>query len=215
MNEVLAQLKEAILACNPKGAKDLTAKAIEGGTDALSIANITIEAIRSVGDRFGRGEAWLPDLIGSADAMKAAMSVIEEELKRTGKKRQGLGSIVIGTVYGDIHSIGKDMVATLATAEGFQIIDLGIDIKGDVFADAVREHKPEILAMSSLLTTTAPEQDKVIKILKHEGLREKVKVVVGGGAITANFAKSIGADGYSPTAPMGIKLFRELLGKGA
>jgi methanogenic corrinoid protein MtbC1 len=214
MSETLIKFREAILAYNAKGAMDFATKAIEEGVDPLNIADTGIEVLKQIGDSFGRGDAWLPDLIGASNAMTNAMSVVDKELKRRGKKRHSLGTIVIGTVYGDIHNIGKDMVATLAAAEGFEIIDLGVDVKSEVFMEAIREHKPEILAMSALLTTTAPEQGKVIKMLKDEGFQEKVKVVVGGGAITSEFATSIGADGYGPTAPMGVKLFKKILGKG-
>lgn len=214
MSEILLELKRIILAYDSEGAAKCAKKAIEEMIDPLNIADAAIEAIKQVGDSYSCGEAWLPDLIGAANAMKATMSVVQEELKRLGKKRRSQGTIVIGTVYGDIHTIGKDMVATLAEAEDFRVIDLGVDVKSEAFVQAIKEHKPDILAMSALLTTTAPEQGKVIKMLKEEGLREEVKVVVGGGSITSDFAKSIGADGYEPTAPIGVKLFKKLLGRG-
>ena len=214
MSETLIKFKEAILAYNPKSAVELAAKAIEEGEDPLHIADAGIEVLKQIGDSFGRGDAWLPDLIGASDTITKAMSLIETELKLRGKKRRTLGTIVIGTVYGDIHNIGKDMLATLAAAEGFEVVDLGVDVKRETFMGAVREHKPDILAMSALLTTTAPEQGKVIRMLKDEGFRDKLKVVVGGGAITSEFARSIGADGYEPTAPMGVKLLKSMMGKG-
>lgn len=214
MSEVLAQLKSAILAYNAQRAAEVARNAVNEGLDLLDTANAAIEAIKQVGDSYGRGEAWLPDLIGSSNAMTAAMSVIEKELAARGEERKGRGSIVIGTVHGDIHNIGKDMVATLARAYGFKVIDLGIDVKNEVFIEAIKEHGPDLLAMSALLTTTAHEQDKVIRALEDNGLRGNVKVVVGGGAITADFAKKIGADGYEPTAPRAVKLFKELIPKG-
>jgi 5-methyltetrahydrofolate--homocysteine methyltransferase len=214
MAEILTQMKDAILAYNVKTAADCAKRAIEERVDVLNIANAATEAIKQIGDSYGRGEVWLPELIGGADVLKAVMSVVEEELKKTGRKPQSLGTVVIGAVYGDVHSIGKDLIGALARAEGFQVIDLGVDVKSEVFMEAIRKHSPEIIAMSALLTTTAPEQAKVIKMLKDEGLRAKVKVAVGGGAITAAFSKSIGADGYEPTAPLAVKLFKKLLGKG-
>jgi corrinoid protein of di/trimethylamine methyltransferase len=214
MSKVLAQLKQAILDCNPERAADVAGNAVAEGLDLIDTANAAIVAIKQVGDSYGRGEAWLPDLIGAANAMTAAMSVIEKELAARGEARKGLGSIVIGTVHGDIHNIGKDMVATLARADGFNVIDLGIDVKNEVFVEAIKKHCPDLLAMSALLTTTAHEQAKVIRALEDNGLREKVKVVVGGGAITADFAKMIGADGYEPTAPRAVKLFEELVATG-
>ena len=214
MSDIIGQVKSAVLAYDVKMAGNLGRKAIEEKIDLLSVANAAIEAIKEVGDSYNRGEAWLPDLIGASNAMTGLMSVIEDELKKAGKQRQPVGTVVIGTVYGDIHSIGKDMVAALAVAEGFQVIDLGVDVKVETFMEAIRKNKPDILAMSALLTTTAPEQGRVIKLLKDEGLKEKIKVIVGGGPVTADFAKSIGADGFEPTAPMGVKLFKKIIGKG-
>ena len=164
------------------------------------------EAIKQVDDGFGRGELWLPDLIGAADAMSSATPIIEEEIKRIGGRRESLGTVVIGTVYGNIHTIGKTMVATLLTAEGFVVNDLGVNVTAEEFMEGVKKYKPDILAMSAFLTTTAPEQKKVIKPLKKEGLRNKVKTMVGGEAITQEFADSLEADGYDPTAPEAVEL---------
>ena len=170
-------------------------------------------AIKQVGDGFGKGELWLPDLVGAADAMTSATPIIEEEIKRRGITRESLGTIVIGTVYGDIHTIGKTMVATLLTAEGFVVNDLGINVTSERFVEGIKKYKADILAMSALMTVTAPEQRKVIETLKKEGLRDKVKIMVGGGAITQEFANSIGADGYDPTAPGAVKLACGLIRK--
>jgi methanogenic corrinoid protein MtbC1 len=145
--------------------------------------------------------------------MTSATPIIEEEIKRRGTKRESLGTVVIGTVYGDIHSIGKTMVAVLLTADGFVVNDLGINVTAENFVEGVKRYSPDILAMSALMTMTAPEQKKVIATLKKEGLRDKVKIMVGGGAITQEFADSIGADGYDPTAPGALKLARRLIGK--
>jgi len=213
MSETLEKLKKAILECNTEEAANFAAKAVQEDIDPLKLADATTEAIREIGNAYGREELWLPDLIGGANAAEAAMSVIETELEKRRIERKPLATIVIGTVYGDIHDIGKTMVAALARAEGFEVIDLGVNVKGETFMEAIRKHEPEILAMSALLTTTAAEQAKCIKILKGEGLREKVKVVVGGGAITTDFAESIGADGYESTAPKAAALFKRLVGE--
>ena len=141
------------------------------------------------------------------------MPILEEELKKTGAKRKVLGTVVAGTVFGDIHSIGKSMVCTLLVAGGFEVHDLGVNIKAEEFLEAMEKYQADILAMSALLTMTAPEQRKVIAALKEKGIREKVKVMVGGGAITAEFAESIGADGYDPTAPGAVELARRLVGR--
>ena len=195
--ETLENLKRVVVEYNSEGAASWARKAVEEKIDPIKALDALTEAIRQVGDGFGRGELWLPDLVGAADAMQAATPILEEELKKRGAKRETPGTVVAGTVFGDIHSIGISMVCTLLTAGGFEVHDLGANI----------------LAMSALLTMTAPEQRKVIDALKEKGIRGKVKVMVGGGAITADFAESIGADGYDPTAPGAVELARRLVGK--
>ncbi len=212
-NEILKNLRKAILEYDISGSASLAKKAVEEKIDPLKVLNEMTKAIREVGDGFGRGELWLPDLVGAADAMSAATPIIEEEIKRRGSERESLGTIILGTVFGDIHSIGKTMVATLLTAEGFKVVDLGVDIKAEKFVEAVKKYNANILAMSALMTMTAPEQRKVIKFLEDEGLRKGIKIMIGGGAITDEFAKDIGADGYDPTAPGAVKLARKLIGK--
>jgi len=166
MVHVLENLKKAVMEYDNAGAASWARKAIEEGIDPIKALDALTKAIKQVGDGYGRGELWLPDLVGAASAMTSAMPVIEEKIKVTGGKQQALGTIVIGTVYGDIHNIGKDMVGVLSTAEGFEVIDLGINIPAEKFIEGVKEHNADILAMSSLLTTTAYEQRKVIKALK-------------------------------------------------
>ncbi len=211
--EILENLKKAITGYDREGAVDWARKAVQERIDPIKALDTMTVAIRQIGDGFGQGELWLPDLVGAAAAMTAATPIIEEEIKRVGARRESLGIVVIGTVYGDIHTIGKTMVATLLTANGFAVNDLGINVTAESFVQGVNEHKAGILAMSALMTTTAPEQRKVITALKKEGIRDTVKIMVGGGAITQEFADSIGADGYDPTAPGAVELARRLVGK--
>jgi len=211
--ESLENLKRAVIEYDTEGAASWARKIVEEKIDPITALDALTETIRQVGDRFSRGELWLPDLVGAADAMQAAMPILEEELKKTGAKRKVLGTVVAGTVFGDIHSIGKSMVCTLLVAGGFEVHDLGVNIKAEEFLEAMEKYQADILAMSALLTMTAPEQRKVIAALKEKGIREKVKVMVGGGAITAEFAESIGADGYDPTAPGAVELARRLVGR--
>ena len=212
-NEIFENLKKAITEYDAKMAASLAKKAVEEKIDPIKVLDAMTEAIRQVGGGFGRGELWLPDLVGAADAMSSAVPIIEEEIKRTGTKRESLGTIVVGTVFGDIHSIGKTMVCTLLTAEGFKVHDLGVNIKAEQFLEAIKKYNANILAMSALMTMTASEQRKIIKSLEKEDLRDKIKIMVGGGAITEEFAKDIGADGYDPTAPGAVRLARGLVGK--
>ena len=210
--EVLENLKKAILEYDAAGAANWAKRAVEEKNDPLKAIDALIEVIKKVGDGFGKGELFLPELMGAAEAMQSAMPILEAEIVKKGMERKSLGTVVIGTVYGDIHDIGKTMVGTLLTTGGFSVHDLGVNKSVEEFVQAVKEYKPDILAMSALLTMTAPEQRKVIDTLKKEGLRDKTKVMVGGGAITQEFADEIGADGYDATAPGAVGLARRLLG---
>lgn len=215
-NEIVDNLKQSVLQYDVEAAQMWAARAVDQGVDPLLALEGLTEAIHEVGEQFGRGELWLPDLVGASDAMLAATPVLEREINRRGVERHSLGTVVIGTVKGDIHNIGKSMVATLLTAEGFDVHDLGVDVPSATFVKAVREHHPQVLALSALMTTTAPQLRGVIEMLGAEGLRANVKVMVGGGGITRAFADSIGADGYDPTAPGAVRLARTLItGQGA
>lgn len=209
--KAIDQLKKAIVIYDNELAKQSVKKLISDKIDPLKIIKTMTDVIRLVGDAYGDGKLFLPDLVGASDVMSAAMPMVEKALKEAGIKRKGLGKIVLGTVFGDIHSIGKTMVGTLLTAEGFTVFDIGINISANKFIEAIKKYNPDILAMSALLTTTSSEQKKVISILAKEGLRKKTKVMVGGGAVTRKFAEDIGADGYESTAPGAAKLARRLI----
>ena len=152
--EILENLKKAVAEYDTDGAVSWARKALEEKISPVAAIDALIAAIREIGDAFGRGELWLPDLMGAAEAMQSAMPIFEEEIMKRGLKRKSLGTVVIGTVYGDIHDIGKTMVGTLLTATGFSVHDLGVNKTVEEFIDAVREYKPNILAMSALLTNT-------------------------------------------------------------
>jgi 5-methyltetrahydrofolate--homocysteine methyltransferase len=209
---IFVQLKKAILEYKADEAKSLAEKAMAEKIDPLTVMDAMTEAIRDVGEGFGRGELFLPELMGSAEAMQAAMPIIEEAIRSSGANRKSLGKVVLGTVFGDMHNIGKAMVSTLFTAAGFEVIDLGINVKKEIFIEAIKEHEAHILAMSALLTTTAQEAKAVIDALKEQGLREQVKIMVGGGAISEEFAAHIGAEGYEPTAPGAVELAKQFMG---
>jgi methanogenic corrinoid protein MtbC1 len=211
-SEILAKLKKSVMEYDIEGARASAQQVVAEGIDPIVALDALTEAIREVGDQFERGELWLPDLVGAADALQSAMPILEQEIKRRGTVREALGTVVIGTVKGDIHTIGKMMVSTFLTAAGFAVYDVGVDVDAQQFMDGVKEHNADVLAMSALLTFTAPEQKRVIEALEEAGIRDKVKVIVGGGAITADFAKSIGADGYEPAAPGTVTLVKQLLG---
>jgi corrinoid protein of di/trimethylamine methyltransferase len=208
---VLEALKRIVVEFDIDNAEATARRAIEQGVNPLKAAQSLTEGIRLVGDRFGTGELFLPDLVCASEVVKNALPVITSEIEKQGKVLESLGKVIIGTVFGDIHSIGKSMVATLLFASGFEVIDLGINVKGEEFLKAVKEHNPDIVAMSALLTTTMMEQKNVIEGLQKENLREKVKVIVGGSPINQEFAESIGADGYGATAPEAVRVSKSLL----
>jgi len=211
MDEMLEQLKNMVLEFNIDIAEETAEKAIKEGIDPIKAANALTEGIQIVGDKFGSGQLFLPDLVCASEVLKKAFPVINSEIEKRGQKTKSQGKVVIGTVFGDIHCIGKDMVSTLLYAAGFEVIDLGINVRGEDFLKAVRNENPDILAMSALLTTTAAEQKNVIKGLGKEGLRDKVKIIIGGSPINQEFADSIGADGYGATAPEGVRLVKKYL----
>ena len=209
---IIQRLKDIVLSFDIDNAEETAKKAIYAGVDPFLAADALTEAIREVGDAFGRDELFLPDLVCASEVFKKAFSVVNEVIVKKYTAQTSLGKVVIGTVYGDIHSIGKGILATLLNAAGFKVIDLGINVKGQDFLKAVKEEHADVLALSSLLTTTAMEQKKVIEDLKEAGIRDKVIVIVGGSPINQEFADSIGADGYGATAPEGVKLVKKLMG---
>jgi corrinoid protein of di/trimethylamine methyltransferase len=182
------------------------------GIDPLkAIEEGLAQGIREVGNKFANGEVFLPELIMAAETMKKALEILEPELKKKKKERKTLGKVLLGTVAGDIHSIGKTIVASMLSANGFEVYDIGEDVPAGKFVEKVKELKPDILGLSALLTTTLPEQKVVIETLKKEGLRDKVKVIVGGAPTSREWAKEIGADGYGADATEAVEVVKKLL----
>ena len=165
-------------------------------------------------EAFGRGEAFLPELVMAGEAMKAAVTTLDPELKKRGTERKMLGKVVIGTVEGDIHEIGKSLVATMLGASGFEVYDLGVDVSIDKLIGTALEVNADIIAMSALLTTTMVKQKEVIEELEKEGLRQRVKVMVGGAPVTRDWVQSIGADGFSEDAIGAVMIAKQLMGVG-
>jgi len=209
----LDRLKNTVLEFDKEAAEKAARQALEQGIDPVQCAEVVAEALRIIGDKFAKGEAFIPELFIGSRVANAALTWIIAQMKTQNKSLASLGKVVIGTVFGDIHSIGKDIVSTLLFAEGFEVIDLGVNVRSEEFLKAVNLHQPSILALSALLTTTAMEQRHVIEGLSEAGLRDSVKVLIGGSAINQEFADKIGADGYAATAPMGVKVARQLVGR--
>ena len=195
-------------------ARNWARKAIENNVDAVKALDALCNGMKLVDRMFNRDEIDVSDVILSAFAMKSAIPTIEAEIEQSGKEMSSMGTIVIGTVTGDIHDIGRTLVAMLLKARGFDIIDLGNNVSVSDFVEAVRKHKPDILAMSSLMTTGRQEQFEVIQALIEAGLRDRVKVIVGGSAITQELSQQMGANGYEPTAHRAVELAWRLTHSG-
>ena len=209
---IFDDLRSAVIEYNQDKAAASAQAIVDQGLDPLTGMDAISDAMAEVGAGYSSGNLWLPDLVGAADASQVAMPILEEEIRKRGQKTKSLGTVVLGTVSGDIHTIGKSMVGVLLVAQGFRVLDVGADVPTSRFVEAVKKESADILALSSLLTTTAPQMGKVIDALKEAGLRDKVKIMVGGGAITQDFADRIGADGYGATAPGAVDLAKKLLG---
>lgn len=203
--------KEAIINGDIELAKKLADKAISEKIDIDLAIDAFSLAIREAGDLFEEGEFFLPELMRSAEAMKAAMTIFEPILKE-GKEDRILGKVVIGTIEGDIHDIGKTLVAALLSAEGFEVHDLGADVPINTFIDKAVEVDAQIICISALLTTTMVGQKKLINQLKEKKLRDKFKILIGGAPISKKWVEEIGADGSAENVISAVKLAREVLG---
>ncbi|HRZ58549.1 MAG TPA: corrinoid protein [Candidatus Paceibacterota bacterium] len=207
-------LHEAILSGDAATARAVTEKALAASADPLRLVNdLMVPAMDEVGRRFECNEYFVPELLISARAMKAALELIRPILIARGD--EPAGRVAIGTVKGDLHDIGKNLVAAMLEGGGFEVIDLGVNVSPEQFVKAVREGKANVVAMSALLTTTMPAMKTTIEALKQAGLREKVKVLIGGAPITQKYAEEIGADGYSDNAPAAVSLAKKQLAVGA
>ncbi len=183
--------------------KELVKKALEENlTPKKVLEDGLIKGMSIIGEKFKKNEVYVPEVLIAARAMHAGMDILKPELIETGVKN--IGKVAIGTVKGDLHDIGKNLVKMMLEGAGFEVIDLGIDVSPDKFVEAVKEHKPNIIGMSALLTTTMVNMVEVIKALEAAGLRDKVKIMIGGAPITQNYADQIGADGCSPDAASAV-----------
>jgi corrinoid protein of di/trimethylamine methyltransferase len=210
--EILGKLAQAVIDGEPEDAEELARQALDQGLDPLACIDegLTV-GINRVGELFATGEYFLPDLIIGGEAMKTALAILEPALVGS-QERQVLGRVVLGTVKGDMHEIGKTLVGTMLMAHGFMVTDIGIDKSAADFVAAVKENNATLVGASALLTTTMPEQQGIIEELKEAGLRDQVKVMVGGAPITQSWAERIGADGYAEDAITAVALAKRLVG---
>ena len=213
-SELLEQITASLVEGDPDATAAATERALAAGIEPLRIINEgLVPGMRTVGDKYSSGEYFLPNLIVSAAGMKQAMALLDPELKARRESVQSAGKVVIGTVRGDIHEIGKSLVATMLSANGFEVHDLGVDVSVERFVDTVRQTGAELVGLSALLTTTMMGQKKVIEELERAGLRDGVKVMVGGAPVSQAFADSIGADGYAQDAVAAVELAARLAGR--
>jgi dimethylamine corrinoid protein len=209
--ELLTQLGEAILACDAAGAGAAAQAALDAGLDPMEILNTTVaETAVEVGDRFESGEFFLPHLVLAGNAIDVASQVLQKGIPAGSLAEKKV--VVIGTVEGDMHGLGKNIVAMMLRASGFEVHDLGVDVKSAAFIQRAKEVKADIIALSSLMTTTLPYQREVIEDLTAQGLRSRFKVMIGGGPVTEAWAEEIGADGYGADVIEAVKLAKVLVG---
>lgn len=208
----LTGIREAVQQGNAAAVKELTTDALAKGADPQVILNDgLIAAMANVGEKFKKNEIYVPEMLVAARAMYASLDVLRPLLAKGGVKHTG--KLVIGTVKGDLHDIGKNLVKMMFDGAGFEVVDLGIDVPPGKFVDAVRSEKPDLLGMSALLTTTMPAMRSTIDALKEAGIRDQVKVIIGGAPVTDRFADEIGADGYAPDASSAVDVAKALLKK--
>ena len=211
--ELYKEMAQAVIDGEDGEAAALAQQALDQGIDPLEAINKGFTAgMDVVGELYSTGEYFLPDLIMGGEAMKAALAVLEPVLKAAGQSRQVLGKVVLGTVKGDIHEIGKSLVGSMLSANGFEVFDLGIDVESETFVAKAHEYGADILALSALLTTTMLRQREVIEHLVESGLRERVQVMVGGSPVTQGWADQIGADGFAEDAANAVVVAKRLMG---
>jgi corrinoid protein of di/trimethylamine methyltransferase len=213
--ELFENLARAVVEGEEEEAEELVKQALERGVDPLACINEGLmKGIEEVGELFSSGAYFLPELIQGAAAMKAALEILEPKL--VGKEQREVhGTVVLGTVAGDQHEIGKTLVGTMLTANGFKVIDIGVDQKADDFVAAIEASGANIVGASALLTTTLLELKRLIDSITEAGLREKVQVMIGGAPVTQDFAKEIGADGYADDAIAAVNVARKLVDTAA
>lgn len=212
--EIFTQLARSVIDGEPDVTYELTQKALADGLEPMAIIREGLMAgMNVVGEKFSSGEYFLPDLIIAADGMQKAMALLEPELKKRHQALESSGVVVLGTVKGDIHEIGKSLVGTMLSANGFKVIDLGVDVPTATFVSKVKETGANILGLSALLTTTMTVQREIIEALAEAGLRDKIKVIVGGAPVTRSWADEIKADGYAEDAMGAVQVIKHLVGK--
>jgi 5-methyltetrahydrofolate--homocysteine methyltransferase len=212
MSELLGKMAESLIAGKIDEVVDLTREALDGGAAPVDILDQGLLAgMDVVGQRFKAEEMFIPEVLRCAKCMHGAMEILRPLLAETGA--EPIGTLIIGTVKGDLHDIGKNLVGMMFEGAGFDVVDIGIDKEPQVFVDAIKEHNAKLIGMSALLTTTMPKMGETINAINEAGIRDQVKILVGGAPITAAFAEEIGADGYASNAASAVDKGKELMGR--
>jgi corrinoid protein of di/trimethylamine methyltransferase len=214
MQDDLEILKDALIVADMDAGLGAASRLIDGGADPTWVLEDGMAvAMFDLGEMWKRGEVFLPEVVASAEVFKACNAIVEPALlAKRGDGERTTRVVVLATVKGDLHDLGKNMVGAMLRTAGFDVVDLGKDVSADTIVAAIREHAPAIVGMSALLTTTVPYQKTVIERLVSEGIREQVKVIVGGAPVTPEWAERIGADGYANNAPEAVDMAKKLLG---
>jgi corrinoid protein of di/trimethylamine methyltransferase len=211
-SDTIEKLENAVLELDVDRVRVAAEEAVRLGIDPVeAIEDGLSKGVRTIGDRFAAGEAFLTELVMAAEAMKAGVEILRPVILQRKLQRKSTGVVVIGTVRGDIHDIGKNIVAVMLEAAGFEVHDLGVDVSPDKFVDKMKESKAHIVAMSALLTVTTLEQKNTVEAISKAGIRKNIKVAVGGAAVTPEWAREIGAEGYSDNAVDAVELFKKLV----
>lgn len=211
-DEIFQSLRQSILDGAAQRAAELARQALAQGVAPLeAIERGCVPGMDHMGALYARREAFLPDLVMAGEAMKAAMAVLEPEIRKRGGVRHFRGRVVLGTVKGDIHEIGKNLVGILLSANGFEVHDLGVNVPAEAFLAKAREVKADLVGASALLTTTMSQQKNLVEAVRREGLHLKIKVMVGGAAVTQRWVEEIGADGFSKDAVSAVALAKRLV----
>ncbi|HEX5949851.1 MAG TPA: corrinoid protein [Actinomycetota bacterium] len=211
--DLFAAMSRAIVDGDAEAAADLARRGLDEGVAPLeAIDRGFVPGIDHVGREFAAENMFLPELVLAGEAMKSAIAVLEPEMERTGSEREIHGTVVLAAAHGDIHDIGKSLVGTMLSASGFRVVDMGVDVEVDAVVEKVREVEADLVGISALLTTTMVGQRDVVEALTAAGIRDSVKVMVGGAPVTPEWASEIGADGFGEDAARAVSLARELVG---
>jgi len=213
VESIFLDLKQALIDLNQSKAEDLANSVVTEGMDCFRAVEVCGDGLKEIGNQFESGAIFLPELMKSGQIMQRVLGILEPEMKKKGQAKEIIGRVVIGTVEGDVHDIGKNIVAIMFLLHGFEVHDIGKNVPVSQFVHEAKKVRADIVAASAMLTTTMIDQRNLVNALIEEGLKDRVKVLVGGAPVTSEWAKEIGADGYADNAVEGVKLAKKIIGR--